>query len=287
MERLIPVILFLASGPLILKSQNQPYILKETYPITGYSIIELTTHDAEVKITGSEREDVMLDVYHKTTSSGFFKMPEEPFALEIEQSEDYLIIRERKRVESFSIMVSEKEEYKIDMEVPKHAQLKLYGDDEDYRIEKISGSILINIDDGNILIEECDGDDFDFTIDDGDIKMDRGRGKLFLKCDDSNLYVRNGNFELINLEAEDGNIIIETALSDLGKYRFQLDDAYLELTVSSGGGEFEVISEDKVTATMNFTSVDQRDNYYKYVKKGGNASVKIMGDDSRIKLIDH
>ena len=86
------------------------------------------------------------------------------------------------------------EDYEISLEVPKGVNLVLKGDDDDYRIENVDGSITLDIDDGDAELRNCNGNHFDFNVDDGDIEMRGGNGFLYVRSDDGDIIIRDGNF---------------------------------------------------------------------------------------------
>jgi hypothetical protein len=50
------------------------------------------------------------------------------------------------------------EEYRIEIEVPIGVSLKVRGDDGDYYIKNISGSVLLDLDDADAELAGCTGD---------------------------------------------------------------------------------------------------------------------------------
>jgi len=115
---------------------------------------------------------------------------------------------------------------------------------------------------------------------------DEGKGSLEIDADDSDIEIRNGNFEFVEAKLDDGDLIIETALSDKGDYRISAQDGLVALTVTKGGGKFDVRHDDgRVTTEGNFITEEDDDNFTKLTAPNGTARVDIRADDARVKLI--
>lgn len=54
-----------------------------------------------------------------------------------------------------------REEYVIRIEVPEEISLYIIGDDDDYEISFIAGDIKINVDDADIMLENCSSKSLD------------------------------------------------------------------------------------------------------------------------------
>jgi ferric-dicitrate binding protein FerR (iron transport regulator) len=178
------------------------------------------------------------------------------------------------------------EKYEITLEVPEGVSLNVRGDDGDYRIRNVDGSIALDLDDADVELSACSGDDFRFRLDDGDIVMDEGKGKLDVDADDADVHITNANFTSIIADVDDGDLQIETSLADNGDYVINAQDGLVALTVTKGGGKFDVRHGDsRVTTEGNFTQIDRSDNRTSLVLASGNARVDIRADDGRVRLV--
>ena len=112
-----------------------------------------------------------------------------------------LMVREVKRSYSGGLTIQSDEVYKITIEVPNSISLKLRGDDDNYHISSVSGMVKINVDDGDIILDNCNGTSFDLDIADGNIEMSRAKGELWVTLDDGELYASNCQFEKVEIRA--------------------------------------------------------------------------------------
>ena len=89
----------------------------------------------------------------------------------------------------------------------------------------------LNLDDADVELTGCKGNDFRFRLDDGDLTMDEGRGALDVDADDADVVIRNAKFEKIMADVDDGDFIVETTLVDGGEYLIAGQDGLISFTV--------------------------------------------------------
>lgn len=143
----------------------------------------------------------------------------------------------------------------------------------------------MSLDDGDVELTQCNGSRFEFDLDDGNVSLDGGKGEIYARMDDGDITITRGAFEEVMIRSDDGSINIETTLSDKGSYQLYGDDARIDLTILSGGGEIIVDGDDtSVRATGDFKTVDSSENRSTYNLPGGNAKVKIRTDDGRVRI---
>ncbi|MEM6524982.1 MAG: DUF4097 family beta strand repeat-containing protein [Bacteroidota bacterium] len=264
-------------------AQDSEFKLNENYPIKSSGTIEMWSSDAEVTIKGTDRKDVSVNIYRKVTVKGV-RFGERDFKVEVFEENGNLIIRERSKG-SVSMVGYSREVYTIDIEAPRNVSLDLEGDDDDYLIENIGGSIVLDIDDGDADLSNCDGSDFDFDFDDGDIRMDGGKGKIRIRSDDGDVNIRNASFSEVEASMDDGDIEIETSLADNGTYFFRSNDGGVYLDVPRGGGEFLIYHDDSRVSFSGDFEVDRDDeNETRLRSRRGNAKVKVRVDDGRVQI---
>ena len=286
---LLSLLLLLATGFLAIDAQKtDEFHLDQVYSIDPGGTINLESDDAEVTITGSDREDVRVIVNYKWTVRGITFGSENEFELIVEEQNGNLNIYEKPRdFEGRTIIGVTEEEYAIRIEAPRNVNLDIDGDDDDYRISGIDGNLFIDADDSDLQIRDCNGEEFSFTIDDGDLLIDCGSGRLSLDVDDGDVEIRNGRFDRIDIDSDDSDIDITTSLTDGGTYNFDLDDAELRLMITGGGGQFEIDHDDadiRASGEYELISDAGEEGYSVYRLMGGNSSVSIDSDDGEIIL---
>lgn len=258
--------------------------LDKNYEVNGRGEISLSASDAKVFITGSSRKDAHVKIDREVETRGM-RFGSSEFAVDIEEDDGNLIIRERSGSGSFAIVGTYNEKYVIRIEVPEGVSLRINGDDGDYFINTIHGAIDVQLDDGDLELTGCKGNDFRFRLDDGSIKMDQGRGSLKVDADDANVEILNAHFDRISAEMDDGDIVIETSLTDAGDYYINSEDGFVSLTITGGGGKFDIRHDDThINADKAFSTVEKSENRTRLTLPNGNAKVDIRADDAKVRL---
>lgn len=280
---LLPVALLAIS--LSANAQDGSFHLDKEYAIATNGIVDLSSSDADVIITGTKRKNAHVKIDRKVEVKGW-SWGDKDFKVEVETVGNDLRIRERQTNGSVSIVGSYREEYKIQIEVPESVGLKVRGDDGDYYVKNINGEISISADDGDIELVNCKGNRFYIRLDDGDLKMQDGAGSLDIVADDADVVIYNGTFTSIHADVDDGDLRIETSLADSGDYELESEDGHIELSITSGGGEFDIRHDDgRVITEGSFEKLEKTESRTHLTLKGGNAKVNFRMDDASVRLI--
>jgi hypothetical protein len=281
LSMIIPMLLWALVMPAA--AQNNEYVLDENYDLSSDGTVFLESDDAEVTITGSDRNDVRLSVYHRIDVDGI-EWGGGDFKMNITQRDGDIYIEEAERNNSFRIGNIERE-YRIAIQIPRRIPIDIKGDDGTYDISDTGGAIRIAADDSDINIRNAAGEEFTFMIDDGAVYMDKGQGKLSVSLDDGEFQVENGLFNEIDANADDGNLSFSTELYDDGQYNFSIDDGELELDILGGGGNIDVVYDDtNINIFGGFTIISDAEERTVYSVSGGNASVDIRIEDGELYL---
>jgi hypothetical protein len=84
---------------------------------------------------------------------------------------------------------------------------------------------------------------------------------------------------------DDGDLLIETSIVDNGRYFIQAQDGLVALTITNGGGKFEIRHDDsRITTEGNFNKIAESDDRTHVSLANGNANVEIRTDDARVRL---
>ena len=258
--------------------------LDETYALGNNGIIHLSSEDADIRITGSDRSDVHVKIDRVETVNGI-RSGSRTFRVDVEEVNGDLVIKERRSGNVRFSIGTFRTEYKITIEMPRGGGLKIDGEDDDYVIKNVDGLISMHVEDGDIEILDTQSKSIDLRVEDGDIRLDGGVGNLLLETDDGDIDIRNGAFKRIDIDSEDGDVAIETSLVDDGTYEISSDDADIDFVVLSGGGRFFVAKDDgRVTSTSDFKIEEERDYRVVLSLDGGKAEVDVRVNDGRVKF---
>jgi hypothetical protein len=261
------------------------YNLDQQYKLDAKGTIYLTSSDAKVFITGSKRPTVHVKVERVVTTKGWV-FGDESFAIDVTERDGNLSIKERSNSSHVGIVGYHYEKYTINIEAPEGASLVIKGDDGDYFINTVHGAVDLDLDDADVELTGCQGNDFRVRLDDGDLRMDTGKGTLEVDADDADVIIKNSSFSKISANLDDGDFVVETSLADAGDYFIDAQDGLVSLTVLGGGGRFDIRHDDaRVVTEGNFSVVDKEEDRTRLTLASGNAKVDIRADDARVKLI--
>lgn len=265
-------------------AQDGNFSLDKDYPVSPTGIIDLRCSDAKVTITGSARSTAHVKIDRKVTHKGLV-FGEESFEVDVDANEGSLLIRERSHSNHVSIIGYYSEKYTIVIEAPTGVSLRIKGDDGNYLIQNIGGTIKMELDDADAELLHCTGDQFSFKIDDGDIRMDEGRGSLSVNADDGDIEIRHGAFTSIDARLDDADLLIETSLADNGNYHIQAEDGSVIFNVTQGGGEFDVRHDDgRIVTNGDFKIMEDDEDRTRIAVAKGSAKVDVRADDATIRI---
>ena len=285
MKTFLSVFLMLISATAFGQTKDGIYQMDKYYAMTPRGTVKLNVSDAKVYITGSSRLDAHVKIYHQVTTRGVV-FGQQEFSVDVFEDDGNLVIREHSNSTTVGMIGYHYEKYEVTLEIPEGASLLVKGDDGDYRVRNVNGSIDMDIDDADVELMGCRGDNFRFRLDDGDIVMDGGKGKLDIDADDADVSITSAQFTAIIADVDDGDLKIETSLADNGDYMISAQDGLVAITITGGGGQFDIRHDDgRVITEGDFRQVDRSDTRTTLVLASGNAKVGIRTDDARVRLV--
>jgi len=259
--------------------------LDKEYKIDATGTIYLDASDAKVFITGSRRETAHVKIDREVTTKGM-TFGEREFRVDVTEQSGNLTIREVSKGSTVGVVGYYNEKYTINIEAPEGTSLVIDGDDGDYFIKAINGSIELDLDDADIELTGCLGNSFKVKLDDGDLRMDAGRGTLDLDADDADVDIKNASFDKIMAQLDDGDFVVETAFAENGDYFIDAQDGLVSIKVLGGGGRFDIRHDDaRVITEGAFNTVEKSEDRTRVTLANGNAKMEIRADDARVRLI--
>jgi hypothetical protein len=271
----------------VLAQSDKPgdFHLNKEYKMEMAGVIHLSSSDAKVFIIGTSRSTAHVKIDREVTTKGLI-FGEEKFTVDVTEQNGDLLIKERSGSSHVGMVGYYNEDYTINIEAPMGASLVIRGDDGDYFIKAVNGSIELDLDDADIELAGCLGSNFKVRLDDGDLRMDTGKGTLEVDADDADIVIKSAAFEKIMADIDDGDFVVETSLSEHGDYYIDGQDGLISFTVLGGGGKFDIHHDDaRVVAEGNFDTVEKSEERTRLTLANGNAKVNIHADDARVRLI--
>lgn len=286
MKTLLATGIILSSFSVLAQSDKTgDFHLDKEFKMESTGVIHLSSSDAKVFIIGSSRSTAHVKIDREVTTKGLI-FGEEKFAVDVTEQHGDLLIKERSGSTHVGMVGYYNEDYTINIEAPTGASLVIRGDDGDYFIKAVNGSIELDLDDADIELTGCLGNNFKVRLDDGDLRMDTGKGTLEVDADDADIVIKSAAFEKIMADIDDGDFVVETSLSENGDYYIDGQDGLISFTVLGGGGKFDIHHDDaRVVAEGNFDTVEKSEDRTRLTLANGNAKVNIHADDARVRLI--
>ena len=266
-------------------AQDGEFHLDKEYDMSKTGKVDISTTDAKVFITGSSRTKAHVKIDRVVTTKGWNS--DNDFKVEVTAEDGNLTIREYQSGANVSVGYFH-EDYKVEIAVPEGVSLEVRGDDGDYFVKNVNGSIRMSLDDADAELVGCHGSEFDFRFDDGDLRMDSGKGTLSVKADDADIEIYKANFTNITAEVDDGDFMVETSLDAKGNYDIHSKDGFINMKITAGGGNFDIRHDDAtVTYNGNFKSLEETEERMRLSLHDGSAKVLLRADDATIKLSAH
>ncbi len=286
MKSILPIAILLSGFAASAQSTKiGDFHLDKEYKIEETGTLYLDASDAKVFITGSKRTTAHVKIDREVTSKGM-TFGEREFRVDVTEQSGNLNIREQSKGSTVGVVGYYNEKYTITIEAPEGVSLVIDGDDGDYFIKAVNGSIELDLDDADIELTGCLGNSFKVKLDDGDLRMDTGRGTLDIDADDADVDIKNASFDKIMVQLDDGDFIVETAFAENGDYFVDLQDGLVSIKVLSGGGRFDIRHDDaRVTTEGAFDTIEKSEDRTRVTLANGNAKVEIRADDARVRLI--
>jgi len=285
MKQCVLILLLIPTLVLAQNDKDRDFHLDKEFNVNLGGQVRLRCSDADVVVVGSSRSTAHVKIDRLVTTRGWV-WSDETFSVDISNEDGNLDIRERANGSVSMAFGSYQERYTIRLELPLGMSLSVDGDDGNYQISSLHGAIRLDLDDADVLLEKCQGNSFSFRLDDGDVQMDVGRGSLTVDGDDADIRIRNARFASMDVNIDDGDFVVETSLADAGRYTINLQDGLVSLTVTSGGGRFDIRHDDaRVTTEGNFNVINRTETRTEVSTTNGSAEVRIQADDARVKLV--
>jgi len=279
--------------------------LNENYNISEEGTLHLDTEDADVTIKGAHRNDVGVSIYRKVKGKQYGN---KKFDIEVVEKNGDLYIKEldgNERVK-FSMTVNSSTIYTIDIEVPHSIDLDIKGEDDNYALEYIDGSVFLKSEDGDIVMQKMGSEVIDINLEDGNIQLSEVSPKLKLKLEDGNFMSQKSEYYQIDIEVEDGNIrfddgkigdckiktedgdiAISSAFKTNAKVDLSTEDGDVDINSNGAGGSFIVTMEDGDVSfsqrSLQLESKSKHKHVYNTIKKG-NVEVNISVEDGDVDI---
>lgn len=176
---------------------------------TGMKLV-LDHGDGDVTVTPWNKDSLDVEVRYRARASNIGWSKSSEFDVEFRQDGDtiHVVGQEPKRV-SVGISSYREYEYTYTVKAPSYLDLNLEGEDGDVEIADWKGSIVIKLEDGDVVLSDIDAPRTELILEDGDIEIDGIRGDLDIECEDGDIEIFDCSSEHGRIRSEDGDIVID------------------------------------------------------------------------------
>jgi DUF4097 and DUF4098 domain-containing protein YvlB len=235
---------------------------KKDYSTSGKPILRVEANDADIRISGSNRKDTEAHVF----TEGYKIGPSDVRVTE-RQSGDQIELEVH--TPHFSGLGLHNRSVRIEISMPREADLNLHTGDGNIRLNDIKGELRLESGDGNMDIRAADG-------------------KLNADTRDGNI-ITEGRFDSLDLHTGDGNISAEAGAGSKissswvlrtgdGNLDLRLpQDFAADLDAQTGDGRVSVAFPVTVTGSMRENSVRGKMN-------GGGPVLELRTGDGNIQV---
>jgi DUF4097 and DUF4098 domain-containing protein YvlB len=174
-------------------------------------------------VTPWEKDVLDVEVKYRAKASNIGWTKSTDFDVEFRQDGGtiHVVGHEPNRI-SVGISSYREYEYTYTVKAPSYLDLNLEGDDGDVEIADWKGTIVMKLEDGDVILSDIDAPRTEITLEDGDLEIDGIRGALDIDCEDGDIEIFECSSEHGRIRSEDGDITIDRC------------EGNFEITVSDG-----------------------------------------------------
>jgi DUF4097 and DUF4098 domain-containing protein YvlB len=259
----------------------------ESFDVKPGSMLRLRHGDGDVTITPWDKDVIEISVHYHAERKGFGDDSDMGFDVEFSEKNGVIEVTGKEPKSMFmGLHIFILNEYTYTISAPRYMELDLQGDDGDIEIEKWSGKIEINIDDGEINMYECEPKKTRIRSADGDITLDGHSGSVDIIGDDGDIDLNRSRFTECRIQMSDGDIRVRDSEGD---FYIELDDGTTELLriktnvmdLKCEDGDFDI--ELLKTGDLDIEIKTDDGDIELGLQKGISASFSIDVDDGRIR----
>jgi Putative adhesin len=235
---------------------------KKTFSTSGKPTVQVDTNDAEIQVTGGDGRATEIHVI----SEGYRIGPND-LRITDQQNGDRIVLEVH--VPRVTGLVFHNHSVRVEIAVPREADLNLHTADGDVRVESVKGELRIESNDGKVEIRGADGR-VTASTHDGDIQADGRFDALDLHTGDGNIEARASSGSKIGaaweLRSGDGNVTLRLP-----------PDTSADVDAHTGDGH--VVTDFPLTVVGSV-----KENAIRGKMNGGGSPIELRTGDGNIKI---
>jgi|GEM_PF-1630108 len=279
------IVLFLIAFSIFSNAQ-ETYKYNDSHAIGDGQTLHLSSNDANVNIKGTNQNKASIEIYREATGNMAKK---EDFRFDIEEKNGDLFVTERRKQANVNFMgYLNIKQYTIDILLPHNVKLELEGDDDNYNIANIDGSIEITYEDGNVNIENSKTPSIIIKGDDGNLAISDLKGDFKTTIEDGNLTMNDCDIENFNVRIDDGNIKLNACSTGHTDIQTEDGNIYLDvvkgdLSVTLDDGNF--VAHDVASQNIDIKGYDGDISLGLHMQNNGNYKIQMDDGDVDVELL--
>jgi len=208
----------------------------QSFDVERGDTLRLKHGDGDVKIIPWEKDVIDVKIRYRADidAVGIRLGSRDDFVAEFRQTGNTVYVEGRETSRgTIGFYNKRRYEYTYEIQAPDYIKLDLSGDDGDVEIADWAGEIDCRIDDGDINLQDINGDKTSIWGEDGDITIDNLTGELSISLDDGDVYLKACDMPQCRVEGEDGEIEISEAQ---GSFDISVDDGDVTMRQIAASG---------------------------------------------------
>ncbi len=242
---------------------------EKTYKLDAGGLVSILADDGDIRITSWNRNEVKVKMTMRAwgRSRREAQRQLDDIEVQVQSDRDRLVIKEvtRGSDKDFNFFDLFEEEFwrnknwrdgSIDFEivVPKEVELQLRTDDGNVQVADTNGKLVIELDEGDVEIDNIVSEHIQVDVDEGDIEFTNvrheGTGLWKINADEGNIYLKNSETQEIDVSTDEGEIYLmaiqvlrfwlSTDEGDIevefqpmkdGRYRMETDEGNIDIAL--------------------------------------------------------
>lgn len=199
----------------------------ETFDVEPGASLHLVHGDGDVRITPWDQDVIDVEVRYRADMGGVVLGGSRDLEVEFRQSGDVVHVIAKEEGFTVAIGYSRTHEYTYTIKAPAWVALDLEGDDGDVRLRDWTGDIQIQLDDGDLEMDDISASATKLRLQDGDVELNGISGDLEIHIDDGDVRVVDCDLSQARVDTEDGDVdFVDCA----GRFEVTSDDGDVDLS---------------------------------------------------------
>ena len=199
----------------------------ESFDVEPGAVLHLVHGDGDVRVTPWDRDVIDVEVRYRAELGGVVLGGGRDLEVEFRQSGKVVHVIAKQQGVTLAFGYSRTLEHTYTVQAPPWVELDFEGDDGDVRVRDWSGEIAIELDDGDLSLDQIASPRTRIQMQDGDVQIAGITGALDIELDDGDVRVTDCRVTQARVRAQDGDVDFSDCS---GRFDVTSDDGDIELS---------------------------------------------------------